>query len=134
VSGDTDLERMLATLMAHRRPGTFAYVTFPAGDAPEIDLQPSAVIVEDEGTTLVLDARAARAAGFTVGSEWVWLSLGVHSSLEAVGLTAAVAGALAGAGIPANVLAAFHHDHVLVPPERADEALEALQRLRDHAG
>lgn len=131
VTGETDLARMLATLTVHRRPGTYAYVTFPAGDAPEQDLQPSAVVVEDEGTTLVLDAAAARGAGFEVTSEWAWLSLAVHSSLEAVGLTAAIAGALAEAGIPANVIAAFHHDHLLVPPARADEALQVLHGLRD---
>ena len=53
----------------------------------------------------------------------------MHSSLEAVGLTAAVAAALAEAGISANVVAAFHHDHVFVPAERAEEALDCLRRL-----
>ena len=51
------------------------------------------------------------------------------SSLEAVGLTAAVAGALAAEGISANVVAAFHHDHVFVPAGRAAEAMACLARL-----
>jgi hypothetical protein len=54
----------------------------------------------------------------------------VDSSLEAVGLTAAVAGALAAAGISANVVAAFHHDHVFVPADRGVEAMACLDRLR----
>ena len=58
-----------------------------------------------------------------------WLTLTVHSALEAVGLTAAVATALAAAGIPANVLAGYFHDHVLVPEDRADDAIRALRAL-----
>ena len=52
------------------------------------------------------------------------ITLGVRSSLEAVGLTAAVAAALTDAGISANVVAAFHHDHVFVPADRAEAALD----------
>jgi hypothetical protein len=130
MTGETDLGRMLATLTVRRRPGTFVYVSFPAGDAPDLDLQPAAVVVEEEGTTLVLGAEDARGAGLRSEAEWAWLSLEVHSSLEAVGLTAAIATALADVGIPANVLAAYHHDHVLVPPDRADDAIRALEGLR----
>ena len=57
-----------------------------------------------------------------------WLSLGVHSALDAVGLTAAVATALARHGIACNVLAGFHHDHLLVAAERRDDALAVLAR------
>ena len=54
----------------------------------------------------------------------------VHSSLAAVGLTAAVAAALADHGISANVVAAFYHDHIFVPAERAEEALAALRAIQ----
>jgi hypothetical protein len=57
------------------------------------------------------------------------ITLSVHSSLEAVGLIVAVSRALADAGIPANVIAGYHHDHVLVPTDRAAEALRALGAL-----
>ncbi len=53
----------------------------------------------------------------------------MHSALEAVGLTAAVAAALTERGIPANVIAAKQHDHVLVPVERADDAITAIEGL-----
>ena len=59
------------------------------------------------------------------------ITLGVQSSLEAVGLTAAVAGALTAVGISANVVAAFHHDHVFVPAERAADAMARLDLLRE---
>ncbi|WP_197511421.1 ACT domain-containing protein [Tessaracoccus coleopterorum] len=60
---------------------------------------------------------------------YAWITLTVHSSLEAVGLTAAVAGRLARAGIACNMLAGAHHDHLLVPTERADEVLLLLAGL-----
>jgi hypothetical protein len=37
--------------------------------------------------------------------------------------------ALSDAGISCNVLAGYHHDHLLVPSDRADEAIAVLQRL-----
>lgn len=57
------------------------------------------------------------------------ITLEVHSSLNAVGLTAAVSGALARRGISANVVAAFYHDHIFVPAGQAQEALETLGAL-----
>lgn len=63
-----------------------------------------------------------------------WLTLTVHSSLEAVGLTAAFSAALGEAGISCNVLAGFHHDHILVPWALRDAAVATLRGLRDTAG
>lgn len=79
-----------------------------------------AVIYEEEGTTVI----AVRDAG-----GFARITLTVHSALEGVGLTAAVAGGLAAAGIACNVVAGYHHDHLFVPWERRDEALAILQRL-----
>ena len=79
-----------------------------------------ALIREDEGTTAILPAAEG---------DFARITLMVHSALDGVGLTAAVAGALAGRGIACNVVAGFHHDHLFVPWARADEALEVLRRL-----
>ena len=57
------------------------------------------------------------------------VTLGVFSALDGVGLTAAVAGALAERGIACNVVAALRHDHAFVPEARAEEAVEALRAL-----
>ena len=62
-----------------------------------------------------------------------WITLTVQSSLAAVGLTAAVSTALAEAGISCNVVAGYHHDHLLVPADRLDDALAALRRLAGNA-
>ena len=119
----TDLEAMLESLSISRRPGIYTFVTM---QNPPEGLAVDAVINEDEGTTLVLDADTARSLGHPVTFEAAWLTLDVHSALEAVGLTAVFSAALAEAGIPCNVLAGFHHDHVLVPADRADEAIAAI--------
>ena len=63
------------------------------------------------------------------GGGWARITLGVHSSLAAVGLTARVAESLTAHGISANMVAAFHHDHVFVPWDRRDEALIILDNL-----
>jgi hypothetical protein len=55
----------------------------------------------------------------------------VHSGLEAVGLTARISTALAAHGISANIVAAFHHDHVFVPWDRREEAMTALRELSE---
>ncbi len=91
------------------------------------DLPALATFREEEGLSLVLERSLAESRGLRYGPVMRCISLGVHSSLEAVGLTAAVAGKLAGLGISANVIAAHYHDHVFVPVARAKEALEALR-------
>ncbi len=61
--------------------------------------------------------------------EWARISLEVHSSLNAVGLTAALSKALAEADISANIVAALRHDHLFVPWDRREEALARLKAL-----
>ena len=83
--------------------------------------------------TLVLPAETAREAGLTPVFEAAWLTLAVHSSLEAVGLTAAVSVALAAADIPCNVIAGAFHDHLLVPAARVTEATNCLLQMTPRA-
>lgn len=126
IVAETDLDKMLAALDVERRPGTYAFVT---GDFPALRDSAIAVIAESEGTTLVVGSEAARAAGLEPGFEAAWLTLTVVSALHAVGLTAAVSAVLAEAGIPCNMLAGYHHDHLLVPADRADQAIALLRGL-----
>ncbi len=123
--GETDLGVMLSTLSVSRRPGVFTYVAIEEPTA-QLTALAHAVVVEDESTTLVLPIESAVGADLPVTVELAWLALEVHSSLESVGLTAAVSARLAARGIACNVIAGFHHDHLLVPVDRADEAIGAL--------
>ena len=94
-------------------------------------LHPIATFKEAEGLTLVLDKQAAIQAGIKFESVFRRITLTVHSSLEAVGLTAAIATKLTDKGISANVIAAFYHDHVFVQADKAELALAALQEFSD---
>jgi hypothetical protein len=106
-----------------RRPGEFVFVA--ADDVAGAE----ATVREDEGTTVVLPRSRADALGLPYSYVAAWITLRVNSTLEQVGLTAAFSRALADAGISCNVLAGLHHDHLLVPAERADEALEVLRTV-----
>ncbi|MFU7528731.1 ACT domain-containing protein [Qipengyuania sp. ASV99] len=84
-----------------------------------------AIIREEEGVCCILPAQAAPADA----PQFAQITLRVHSDLEAVGLTAAVASVLANSGIACNVIAGLHHDHLFVPFAQRDEALALLNRL-----
>lgn len=123
--GEMDLQAMLDSLGVERRPGSF---TFVAVEVPTPGLLAAAhgMVKEGQLTTLVLPVESARRAGLPVVVELAWLSLTVHSSLEAVGLTAAFSKILGDEGISCNVLAGYHHDHILVPVDRAADAIAVL--------
>jgi len=108
-------------------PSDFVFCTaanLKYGDLAE--LQPIASYQEEEGLTLVLDKKAADGAGLAYDSVFNCITLTVHSSLDAVGLTAAISGKLAANGISANIIAAYHHDHVFVQKCNAQSALQLL--------
>lgn len=105
-----------------RRPGEFVFVAGDHGPA-------EATVREDEGTTAVLARERADALGLEYDFVAAWITLRLHSQLEAVGLTAAFSAALAEAGIGCNVLAGLHHDHLLVPADRANQAIAILEGL-----
>ena len=132
MTGETDLGRMLSTLRIERLDEPVTVVAIDESTEQPIGLGDGvlALVTEVEGTTGVVTVDEAERRGWPVGFRAAWLTVAVHSSLEAVGLTAALSTALADRGIPCNVLAGFHHDHLLVPLDRADDALEALDRLR----
>lgn len=124
----SDLPTLLRTLEPVLHAGTVAFC-----EAPHATLLPDGTIgsfVEDETLTLVLPADRAKQLGLAIAFEAAWITLTVDSDLAAVGLTAAVATALAQAGIPCNVIAAARHDHLFVPVSRGADAIAVLQRLQ----
>jgi uncharacterized protein len=88
---------------------------------------------EPEGVPAIVEERAAEALGLRPVFRAAWITLTADSDLQAVGLTAAEALALAEAGIACNVVAAAHHDHLFVPAERGEDALAVLAALQDRS-
>ncbi|HEV7255610.1 MAG TPA: ACT domain-containing protein [Mesorhizobium sp.] len=131
MSGVTNLLTLLRNMRPVLHPDEFCFCTLPGDDlAACLALNPLGVFREAEGLSLILSRKTAEHAGLACSSPMRAITLSVHSSLEAVGLTAAVAAKLTEKGISANVVAAYHHDHVFVPAARADDALAALVSLQ----
>lgn len=84
---------------------------------------------EDEGTTLILPCEIARQLGFDDAMPMRHIVLDIFSALDGVGLTAGAASALANDGIPCNMIAAYHHDHIFVPAAMAERALAVLTQV-----
>lgn len=110
------------------RQGPYVFATVTTGPSPD-GVRPVVTVEEEEGLTLVVPRAQADAAGLGYSSVYGWITLRVHSSLEAVGLTASVSAALAAAGLSCNVVAGFHHDHLFVPYEQASVAVAVLEDL-----
>lgn len=131
MTGEIDLEKLLALLQPKLLPGRYVFCTIidaRYGDFAE--LNPIASYQEDEGLSLVLEKQVADAADLNYNLVCKAITLSVHSSLEAVGFTAAVANKLASMGISANVVAAHYHDHVFVPEDKAELALKILTEFQ----
>jgi uncharacterized protein len=84
---------------------------------------------EKEGITIVIEKNYADEQGYTYSSTFAWITLQVHSALEAVGLTAAFSRALADNNISCNVVAGFYHDHIFVQYPLAQHAVDILEKL-----
>lgn len=127
------LQKLLATLRPELQPDHFVFCTVPSCSLPE-QVEPLATFREQEGLTMVLGKEQAVQLGLAFEGAFRQITLTVHSSLTAVGLTAAVANQLTKIGISANVIAAYYHDHVFVPEDDAQRALQALIHLSEEAG
>jgi hypothetical protein len=136
-----DLQTLIHQMSPSLDKHSYVFCTFSEGKSssnplftqpamPDFEGQlPFAMIQEAEGLTCIFTREAATALGLDGEPDFRRITLMVHSSLTAVGLTAAVSTALAQQGISANVVAAFHHDHIFVPSAQADTAMSILQTL-----
>lgn len=129
----SDLAGMLAGMKPRLCKEPFRFIMNNRADGVIAKFEHTfAVIREEEGTTFVVTGKEARETG-DESADFARITLQVHSALDGIGLTAAVANALAKHGIACNVIAAFHHDHIFVPWERRGDALDVLTRLSEDA-
>ncbi|OII59919.1 acetyltransferase [Streptomyces sp. CC53] len=128
MSGEKNLRALLASMSPRLNDGQYVFTLAPAGAVPT-GVRPVATVLEDEGLTLVVPREDADREGLAYDYVAAWITLRVHSALDAVGLTAAFATALATAGLSCNVVAGLHHDHLFVPYDDAPRALDVLASL-----
>jgi uncharacterized protein len=128
MSGEKNQIRLQQMMAPDLRPETYVYCTFPDQRLP-IGLDPICTFREAEGLTAIVQQSQAVRANVKHIFEAKLITLTVHSSLEAIGFLALISTHLAKAGIPCNAVAAFHHDHLFIPVDRADDALSLLESL-----
>ena len=115
MAGERDLSRLLQALNPRLFPERYGFSATAEATLQEGQF---ALVREEEGLTLIQPDPSG---------EWARISLGVHSSLDAVGLTAALSSRLADSGISANIVAGLFHDHLFVPWDRREDALDCLR-------
>ena len=125
----TDLNELLASMAPHLNEGEYVFCSLQGEYGDYLHLNPITAFRETEGLSLVIPKQSAIDNNISADSTYRMITLTVHSSLEAVGLTAAVATKLTDHNISANVIAAFHHDHILVQTEKAEMAMNALSEI-----
>ncbi|WP_095136978.1 ACT domain-containing protein [Pseudomonas sp. Irchel s3a10] len=128
MAGETSLTTLLRSMSPQLNAGEYVFCTL------RDDQLPSGVEIvgsfrEQEGLTVILERSQAELAGFSFDYVAAWITLNVHSALEAVGLTAAFASALGKAGISCNVIAGYYHDHLFVGQADAERAMQVLRDL-----
>lgn len=130
MTGELNLKKLLASMSPELIDGEYVFCSFQNaqyGDYTELD--PIVTCVEQEGLTLVIPRSKADEHKISYESAYRQITLNVHSSLEAVGLTAAFANKLTEHGISANVIAGYFHDHIFTQVEQAEKAMTALKEL-----
>jgi uncharacterized protein len=128
-----NLAEVLRTVNPVLNHGVYVFASVSPNTALA-SIEPIATFRENEGLTLIVEEQQAKKARLSVLFRAAWITLTAHSDLQAVGLTAAVATALAEANISCNVVAAAHHDHLFVPIESASQALAVLRALQEQGG
>ena len=127
-TGESDLLTLIAQMSPSLDDQVWAFVSVGEVSSEYVTEHALATFRETEGTTLIVPWE--RAEEFDVCSEpMARITLNIHSSLEAVGLTAAVSQALASEAISANVVAGFYHDHIFVPHTTGERAVACLTLL-----
>jgi uncharacterized protein len=128
MSGETNLQTLLRSMTPELDDVPYGIVVAKSGVNIEAE-KIFATMRETEGVTLIAVATELKRSGYVVESEWARITLQIHSSLQAVGLTAAFATALGKSGISANVVAGYHHDHIFVQWDKRHSAMSALAAL-----
>jgi len=128
MKGETNLKQLIKNMSPELNNGEYVFVS--VSDASKFDRNDLLCeFKEREGTTLVLQREKADALGLNYHFFASWITLNVHSALEAVGLTAAVSKALTEHNISCNIIAGFYHDHIFVAKKDAIKAVEVLNAL-----
>jgi hypothetical protein len=130
MSGETNLALLLKTLKPTLYKGDYVFCVIPSLQSIDFT-EIIASFQEEEGLTVIIRKELADQLKLLYPFIAAWITLTIHSSLEAVGLTAAFSNALSQAGISCNVMAAYHHNHIFVNRSDAQRAMAVLEKLSE---
>jgi hypothetical protein len=132
MAGETNIDILLKNMTPKLNEGEYVFCTVT--DPGELKLSDIiGTFKEEEGLTIILNKTIADKLGLSYSYTAAWITLTIHSSLEAVGLTAAFSKAFAEASISCNVVAAYYHDHIFVDKKDAENAMNVLKRLAENS-
>ena len=125
MNGETNLTTILESMQPELNEGDYVFCTL-AKDT-DIDLKDAiCTFKEKEGLAIIIKQEYADRFNLKYSFIASWITLTIHSSLEAIGLTAAFSKALSDENISCNVVAAVYHDHIFVAKKDADKAMKIL--------
>lgn len=129
-SGGTDLNQLISGMQPVLAEDVFVFTTFKVGEAIG-HFDPIMMFKEREGTTLILTQKVAEKAGLDFEFPCKMITLSVHSALDAVGFLAKITTRLAALNMGVNPVSGFYHDHLLIPVDKAELAMQELQSMID---
>lgn len=127
--GEDNLTTLLASLRPQLHPAVFVFCALKPDEPIPEGLSPICQFREVEGLTLIVEQEQAESFGLACNYPCRMVTLAVHSSLEAVGMLAAITQTLAAEGISVNAVSAYYHDHLFVECDQVEAALECLKKL-----
>ncbi|PIF30825.1 hypothetical protein CLU81_1276 [Flavobacterium sp. 9] len=130
MSGEKDLEKLLKSMKPQHNVGDYVFCKVEKLENLNLD-DIEMFFKEKEAVTLILKKEIAEQLNLEYSVVMSWITLTVHSSLEAVGLTAAFSKALSQNGISCNVVAAFYHDHIFVNTNDTEKAMKVLNAFSE---
>jgi hypothetical protein len=133
MSGKTDLKNLLKEMQPVLHESPFVFCSVDKNSFDQLPFEPLSLFFEAEGVSLIITEEQANHSDLPYDSIWACITLNVHSSLTAIGFLAAITGKLAEAGISVNPVSAYYHDHLFVPWEWKEVAIEALHGLSGKA-
>ena len=125
MSGEKDLQKLLKNMKPEHNSGDYVFCKIEKVENINLN-EIEMLFKEKEAFTLILKKENAEKLNLEYSVVMSWITLSVHSSLEAIGLTAAFSNALSEHEISCNVVAAYYHDHIFIDKKDTVKVMEIL--------